>query len=490
MELADVFVTEGRPHFTFVEPPNYNEILIDVKKKGKPVVIEGQSGTGKTTTILSVLEKIQDEVPFTYYSARKRDDVTNINKLIINPQPGNYVIDDFHRLVEPLKVSLSNIAKIAADEGVGSQYPKLVIIGINQTGSELLNLSPDIAKRCGIHKIKPASEEIVLNIIERGEKILNIKFFRPKTIYNESKGDYWLTQILCQTFCLQNNIVKTQEQLQIISSKIGDVRKSIIERLENSYHNLVKEFCRGKRFRPSNDAYFKFLQSISRSIEFPVDVNELSANLEIESKNAINSIKEHRLSVHIKEKESLSSNFYYSSETKNFNIEDPALQYYIKHIDWKKLHKECGFSKTNGSHIYDIAISFAGENRDIAEEIVHKLKMLDYEVFYDRLYESNYLGSSWSKEFERIFTSDSKYVVCILDKFHREKIWPTFERECFLEKVQYEEVIPIFLDETIFPGIPQDLIGIKFKQISNERTKDKEDRIWKEITLKIAVKVQ
>ena len=436
MEISDVFVTEGIPHFTYVEPPNYNEILIDVKKVGKPVVIEGQSGTGKTSTITKILSEIRDQIEFTYYSARKRDDVSNILKLINDPKGGNFVIDDFHRLPDSFKKTLSNYAKIAADEGISSIYPKLVIIGINQTGSELLSLSPDIAKRCGIHRIKPGTEEEILEIISKGERLLNIRFFRPKSIYAESKGDYWLTQLLCQTFCLKNKILNTQPELQVITAKITDVRKSIIDRLENSYNTIVKDFCRGKRFRPSNDAYIKFLQAVSKVNDFPIDVNEVCANAEESFKIGINSIKDHRLNIHIKDKDILSSNFFYSPETKLFNIEDPALQYYIKHIDWKKLYKECGFTKTNNTYIFDIAISFAGENRKLAEEIAYTLRLLDYEVFYDELYEANYIGRSWSKEFERIFTTDSKFVVSILDKFHRSKIWPTFERECFFEKIQ------------------------------------------------------
>lgn len=459
-----------------------------LKKKGKPVVIEGQAGTGKTTTILKILEDIEDDVKFIYLSARKRDDVVTIVKLINNPQAGNYVIDDFHRLVDNFKASLSNIAKIAADEGVESKFPKLVIIGINQTGYELLNLAPDIAKRCGIFKIKPGTEEVTAKIIARGEHLLNVKFFRPKTIFNEAKGDYWLTQLICQTICLENKVYKTQEESKIVTSNIKDIRKSIIERLENAFHHIVKEFCRGKRFRPSNNSYILFLQSVSKSNSFPVDLNELVANAEDYHKTAINSIKEHRLNVHITEKKILNDNFYYSPETKLFNIEDPALQYYIKHIDWKNLHKECGFNKVQGNYTFDIAISFAGENRELAEEIAHTLRFLDYEVFYDKLYEANYLGSSWSKEFERIFSHDSKYIICLLDHNHQAKIWPTFERECFSEKVQTNEVIPIFLDETKFVGIPQDLIGIKFKYTIGER--DLVSRIREEIIFKIVTKVQ
>lgn len=55
--LEEVFVTEGIPEFTFVKPPNYNEILLDIRRKGKPVIIEGQSGTGKTTTAKKIINQ-------------------------------------------------------------------------------------------------------------------------------------------------------------------------------------------------------------------------------------------------------------------------------------------------------------------------------------------------------------------------------------------------------------------------------------------------
>ncbi|UVJ43622.1 hypothetical protein NVV94_24285 [Pseudomonas sp. LS1212] len=54
LNLEEVFVTEGVPTFTFVKPPNFNRILLDVRSPGKPVVLEGQSGTGKTTCIKQI----------------------------------------------------------------------------------------------------------------------------------------------------------------------------------------------------------------------------------------------------------------------------------------------------------------------------------------------------------------------------------------------------------------------------------------------------
>jgi len=83
-------------------------------------------------------------------------------------------------------------------------------------------------------------------------------------------------------------------------------------------------------------------------------------------------------------------------------------------------------------------------------------------VFYDEMFEANFLGKAWSAQFKAIFGEKSKFVVCILDKHHAEKIWPTFEREHFIPRIPDESVIPIFLDDTKFAGIPHDIVGIKF----------------------------
>lgn len=487
ISIENVFVTEGLPKYTYVKPPNYNNILVDIKKKGKPVIIEGQSGTGKTSTVLKIIEQISSDIQFKYLTARKRDDIATLFKLTREPYKGNFIIDDFHRLTPIIKTILVDYAKIAADEGEDTEYPKLVIIGINNIGSDLLSLSPDITKRCGIHKILPGDWDTIKKLINVGEELLNIKFFRPKVIFNESQGDYWLTQVLCQFACLKNDILHTKKDTEYVSVTIKEVRKQLIQKLESGYKGIVKDFARGKRFRPTNDSYFLLLQALSTEIETPFDLTEIANKNDNGTRLGINKIKDLRLAKHISEKPTLAANFYYNSESKSLNIEDPALFYYIKHLNWSKIKKECGFKQSTTSYKFDIAISFAGENRKLADYISTILSILDFEIFYDELYEANYLGSSWSEKFEEIFNNESRYVVCLLDSNHKEKIWPTFERECFQERIKEQAVIPIFLDDTKFVGIPQDIVGIKFKFRPN--VKDWQERASKEILSKLLLKI-
>jgi hypothetical protein len=487
MNLETIFVTEGVPHLTFVQPPNFNDIYLDIRHYSKPVIIEGQSGTGKTSLVLKVLERLDKKKEFTYLTARKQNDIINIFRLTREPDANKYIIDDFHRLPELIRKRLADFAKIAADDGENTEYPKLVFVGINQIGEDLLQLSPDIAKRCGIHSILPGNQENISELIKKGENVLNIKISNHYSIYKETQGDYWLTQLLCQATCLQNGVMESQEEKKVIKAEIKELRLTVIAKLKAAYNHIIKEFCRGKRFRPSNDPYFKFLQSVSKQAEFPVDINELANTSPDEIRSAINNIKEHRLKVHLDSKPLLNSNFFYNQNTKSFNIEDPALTYYIRYLDWKKLHRECGFKRSAKNFQFDIAISFAGENRELAGYIAQMLRGFDVEVFYDEYYEANYLGKAWSEQFRNIFSSESKLVVCLLDKHHQKKIWPTFERECFQERVKDHEVIPVFLDDTNFVGIPKDIVGIKFK--FDNRKGEWRDRVIKEIIVKLLTRL-
>lgn len=461
--LEDVFVTEGVPEETFIRPPNFSEILVDMRHTGKPVIIEGPSGTGKTSTAKKILETLGKNHEWLYLSSRRPEDILYVEELSRNLSPGVFIIDDFHRLPPHLQSKISDIAKQSAEEDNPVIFPKLILIGINQVGTSLIHFSPDIAKRCGIHKIRPASLEQTKLLIKKGCDALNIQIDDHDQFYTESGGDYWLIQTLCKAACTLSNIIETQESTLKITPNLIDIRKSIVDRLEAAYYESIKEFCRGRRFRPSNDVYFRLLQFIAtKSNSSSVDLIEL-ANANKEIAGSINNIKTSRLAILLKEKHKAGQYFYYEKESSRFSIEDPAVFYYIKNLDWIKARRDCGFrEKESMENIdFDLAISFAGENRELARYIVRRLSDLDVHTYFDEDYESNYLGKRLTDEFRAAFHSNSRFVICLLDNSHLKKIWPTFERDVFLPRVEKQEVIPIYLDDTRFPGIPGDLYGIK-----------------------------
>ncbi len=246
LKLEEVYRTEGVPEYTFVKAPNYNEILVDIRTPGKPVVVEGQSGTGKTTTVRKILETLPDGISYRYLTARRPEDVAEIINLSQGKTLGSFIIDDFHRLDDHLQADLGNLVKTTAELWDSKKYPKVVIVGINKVGSELISLVHDLAKRCGIHQVLPADLKTTKELIGKGESGLNIRIANKDEIFAESRGDYWLTQLFCHTACLYNDVLETLQDPREISFSVKEIRTRVVQRLEHTYLEPIKQFCRGK----------------------------------------------------------------------------------------------------------------------------------------------------------------------------------------------------------------------------------------------------
>ncbi|KAA8747369.1 TIR domain-containing protein [Paenibacillus sp. UASWS1643] len=105
---------------------------------------------------------------------------------------------------------------------------------------------------------------------------------------------------------------------------------------------------------------------------------------------------------------------------------------------------------------YEVAFSFAGEDRELVDEIADQLRKANIRVFYD-MYET---VSLWGKDLythlDEIYRKKSKYCVMFLSNNYKEKVWTNHEREsaqarAFTEREEY--ILPIRLDDTEIPGI-------------------------------------
>lgn len=477
--VEQVFKTEGVPPYTFVKPPNYTEILIDIRAPGKPVIVEGQSGTGKTTTVKQILRELNNDGAMTYWTLREGKDRAMVEEFAINPRAGVFIIDDFHRLEEKYQQLIANLVKAAAETEEPERFPKVIVVGINKVGSALIQQVHDTGKRLGVHRIKPGSKNLVTELLQKGEQELKVEFGDKDAIYNESRGDYWLTQMIARTICSMNGVTEEQITCKTLVVTLTDLRSWLTEKLQSSYDEPIKTFCRGNRFRPTNDPYFKLLAAVSTQDSSIVDLVEL-ANANAAVRGSINNIKDKRLPLLLSEKDLCARYFFYNPTNACLAIEDPALFYYIRIVDWERIKRECGFRPLAREYEWDFAVSFAGENRELAREIVEQLELLDASVFFDENYEANFLGRVWRELFRQIFTEKSRFVLCLLDSNHDRKIWPTFERECFSRRVKDGEVIPVYLDDTVFVGINRDIVGIEFKNhtpINKDAVTD--EIVWK-----------
>lgn len=114
--VETVFTTSGIPTYTYVEPSEYNELLVAVRTPGKCIVVEGPSGIGKTTAVIKVLNQLGLSQGTNIYSARKSSDIQAINNISNGDFTGTAIVDDFHRLSKDIQARISDVMKVLADE--------------------------------------------------------------------------------------------------------------------------------------------------------------------------------------------------------------------------------------------------------------------------------------------------------------------------------------------------------------------------------------
>jgi type II secretory pathway predicted ATPase ExeA len=149
--LEDVFRLSGLPTYTFVEPVRYQEIKISIRTSGRCSVIEGPSGIGKTTTVFKALEELGLRNQVMSLSARRPQDAELIAELPGMKDIGTVIVDDFHRLPDTTKAGLSDFMKLLAE--ADSDNPKLILIGINKAGQQLVNYAHDLGMRIDVFKL-------------------------------------------------------------------------------------------------------------------------------------------------------------------------------------------------------------------------------------------------------------------------------------------------------------------------------------------------
>lgn len=102
---------------------------------------------------------------------------------------------------------------------------------------------------------------------------------------------------------------------------------------------------------------------------------------------------------------------------------------------------------------YDFAFSFAGEDRELVEKIKEGLK--GFNIFYDDDYQSELCGKDLYSHLREIYMNHTKYAVCFLSKYYKQKVWTNLEFSAVKERLMAtffasDFLIPIILDEDAY----------------------------------------
>jgi len=124
---------------------------------------------------------------------------------------------------------------------------------------------------------------------------------------------------------------------------------------------------------------------------------------------------------------------------------------------------------------YDVVISFAGEDREIAESIASSLVTKGVNVFYDEYEQAILWGKDLYVHLTKIYRDESKYCLMLLSDSYAKKQWTSHERKAaqaraFTENREY--ILPLRLDGTEIEGILDTTGYIDYRTVDFERIID------------------
>lgn len=114
-------------------------------------------------------------------------------------------------------------------------------------------------------------------------------------------------------------------------------------------------------------------------------------------------------------------------------------------------------NKDINNYDYDIALSFARENREYVRKVAELLVFYNVKVFYDEFEEANLWGKNLYDYLHDIYKNKAKFTIIFISKSYAEKVWTNHERKsaqerAFVESREY--ILPARFDETEIPGLP------------------------------------
>lgn len=107
---------------------------------------------------------------------------------------------------------------------------------------------------------------------------------------------------------------------------------------------------------------------------------------------------------------------------------------------------------------YNVALSFAGEQRVYVKEVAKILKEIyGLTVFFDEFESNNLWGKNLYEYLHEIYSEKAEYVIIFTSKEYKTKIWTNHERKAAQEralKEKKEYILPVKFDDTKIPGLP------------------------------------
>jgi hypothetical protein len=115
---------------------------------------------------------------------------------------------------------------------------------------------------------------------------------------------------------------------------------------------------------------------------------------------------------------------------------------------------------------WDVALSFAGAQRDYVEQVAAVLKARGLRCFYDADEQIELWGKYLAEELPAIYGEQAAAVVVFVSAEYATRDWTRHERRAAMARAvreRREYVLPARFDDTPLPGLPSDMITVDLR---------------------------
>jgi predicted MPP superfamily phosphohydrolase len=340
--IHQIFSTTRTPELTLVETAELRRLDYELANFGKALVLEGPSGTGKTSAALAATSRARSadrrDWTETYFQCKVENERARLATLVQGPlreAQGFVLVDDFHELDTALQKRVGQFAKAALD--IRNHAVKFILIGINGMGSTLIANIADLGGgRATVIPFGRQPDIVVLEMVTKGERAANVVFSRKRDIVLDVRGSLMLAQLICEKMLLQQEVLVTQRTRRTIATRVHDVRVSLLADLRDQFHQRLQEFVALDMDCERRGAGIAVLWSLARNERGSVtiaDVRGMFSDLEesfgVLAARANDSARWREL-------------LFWSAGDGRIAITDPKLDFYLRELSWEQFARDCG----------------------------------------------------------------------------------------------------------------------------------------------------
>jgi hypothetical protein len=487
-QLSDVFNEAAVPVLTFVEPKDFADLVGSLRTVGKHVTLSGPSGCGKTTLARKALDRAGIGTGG-YHWVSGRDFVGQASltgvlaaAFVCDPVEadvveylkvsGILIIDDFHHLSQPVRDEIGSKLKRWGELGV-----RVFIIGISSLNKALLDIDSKLGIRNDAYEMGVQDEDFVRRVILAGELALNFEFSGDckDRFIKASLGVPSAVQMICRVACTRAPLFETSPVKIQINTSMEEIKDGVLRNYKAKFQNRLIGLAKGKQqARSVHNTYFEIVRQICTLELSEIPISELYARIvkpvldaaergrkSTSFYNCLNNLSE------VLTQRGLDDAVYYNQKAGLLSIEDPSFRLYLTLADLAEIERSVRVRRTRFP--WDVAVSFAGEDRQIVESFREELNANGYTVFYDFDEQHKLWGENLRRKLGDVYAHEAQYMVVFLSKSYPEKDWTNFELEIGRDaksKRTSTYLLPLVVDDVHVVGLSKDVGYVDLRRVS------------------------